>query len=168
MQQTRWWYGVLSGLVLLWVGGCADIRPLWKGEQSLESLTLYFSEPVEFQIQTPAADEPLITMLELAITYDQGINRSDLPLFLTLEAPDHEVMEFDTVVPLKREGEWLGIPEENEVDYTVTHIAVTNLKLEPDAAYALKIYANDEAKEKIYGVIRVTLRVYRENDFKGE
>jgi len=168
MQHSRWWYGVLSGLCLLVLGGCADIRPLWKGVQSLESLTMYFSEPVEFRIETPPGEDPLIAMLELAITYDQGINRSDLPLFLTLEAPDHQVQEFNTTIPLKREGEWLGIPEENEVDYTITHVAASHLKLAPDATYELKLYANDEEKEKIYGVIRVVVRLYREADLQQD
>jgi hypothetical protein len=107
-------------------------------------------------------------MLELAITYDQGINRRSLPLFLTLEAPDHQVQEFNTTVIIKEEGEWLGIPEENEVDYTVTHVAAMGLRLQPEAPYELKIYANDDAHEKIYGVIRVVLRVYSEASLQGE
>lgn len=168
MKQSRWRHGILGGLCLVILCGCADIRPLWKGEQALESLTLYFSEPLEFTIRIPPAEQPVRAMLELALTYDQGINRTSLPLFLTLETPDHQVQEINTLIPLKEDGQWLGIPEENEVDYTITHVVAQDLRLEPNAPYELKLYANDESQEKMYGIIRVVLRVYAMTDLEGE
>lgn len=168
MKQSRLLHITIGAVCLCILMGCGDIRPLWKGEAKLESLTLYFSEPIEFTVEFPDPDPPTTTMLEIAITYDQGINRTNLPLFLTLEDPSHQVQEFSTDIVLKEEGEWLGIPEENEIDYTVTHIAVKGLLLESDSQYQLKIFADDDNKEKIYGIIRLAVRLYRQADFETE
>lgn len=152
---------LFGGLLLLLMHSCGDISPVWKGAAKLDTLTLYFSEPLEFDIRFNHPEPELETMLELAITYDQGINLGSLPLFLTIEDEEtHTVREFSIEVPLREEGQWLGYPEENGVDMTVSYIAIQELTLKSDQTYQLKIFANDEESEKIYGIIEVVARLY--------
>jgi len=153
---------ILLGSIFLLASGCGDLAPLWSQESKLESLTLYFSDPLEFTVDFNSPEPEVSCMLEMAITYDVGINRRMLPLYITLENPEEaqRVQEFYTEIQLREAEEWLGIPEDNGVDYTLTHIAAQKLKLKPDTPYTLKIFANDDDSEKIYGVVKVSARLY--------
>lgn len=147
--------------ILLLSHGCGGITPVWKGEAKLDTLTLFFSEPVEFEIKFTHPEEELPTRLELSITYDPGINRERLPLYLTIEDNEnHQVQEFDNSVTLKENGQWLGEKEENQVDYTLTYDAIDELTIKPSQTYEMKIFSNDEESEKIYGIIKVVARLY--------
>lgn len=148
-------------LVLLAMLGCGDIIPLWRGELSLNDYTLYYSDyPSEFEMDlSEVQGQEVHARLELVIRYYVGIGRSDLPLFIIIEDEENNISEFTTNVPLKSGDQWLGIPAENEIDYLITHDAIPSLKLKP-SKYKLKIYANDDNEEKIYGVVRIEARLY--------
>lgn len=141
--------------------GCGDIIPLWVDETELNDFTLYYTDkPVEFHIEIDQlTTESTQARLELDITYYTDIGRTDIPLFLSLEDDSNHVSEFNANVLLKAEGEWLGVPHNNEIDYTITHNVISSLELR-NGHYLLRIYANDEKKEKIYGVVRIVARLY--------
>ncbi|MEZ4775517.1 MAG: hypothetical protein R3D00_20195 [Bacteroidia bacterium] len=139
--------------------GCGEIRPVWKGEVKLANYELFYSEPCEFNVVVPPVQDSINGMLELVITYYVGITRNNLPLFIVLEDQQHNVREFTTNVILKEEGEWLGMPEENEIDYTLTHIAIPELELRA-GNYTLRLYANDDSEEKVYGVVNIEARIF--------
>ncbi|MDX2247245.1 MAG: hypothetical protein SF052_10735 [Bacteroidia bacterium] len=139
--------------------GCGEIRPVWKGEIKLANYELFYSEPCEFQVNVPQIKDSLNVMLELVVTYYVGITRNNLPLFIVLEDQQHNVTEFTTNVVLKEEGEWLGMPEENEIDYTLTHVAIPEFNLNP-GSYVLRLYANDDSEEKVYGVVNIEARIF--------
>jgi hypothetical protein len=160
---------LLSAVLLLGTSlGCGDIVPVWSGEAALQEQTLYFTEnPLEFPVDIDVKDSLVNLRLELQVTYYQGIGRESLPLFLILEDKDHNIIEHTTDILLKVENEWLGIQEKNEIDYSITHNAIPDISLLP-GKYSLKIYANDEKAEKIYGVVRIIARFYRYEDGLAE
>ena len=128
----------------------------------MENYTLYYSEPIEFEV--PLEDyltQPVTAMLELEVVYYVGITRSSLPLFIALEDENHVVQEYSANIVLKEEGEWLGVPRDNEIDVSLTYPVVTGLELRPET-YTLKIYSDDTEAEKVYGVVAVTARLYEQ------
>jgi hypothetical protein len=121
---------------------------------------MYYSEPCEYKVDlSNRISGPLQAMLELEITYYVGTNRTNLPLFVVLEDEQHKLQEYTTTIVLKAEGEWLGIPAENEIDYTLTHIAIPKIELQPKT-YTLRIYANDEEAERLSGIVEIAARFY--------
>ncbi len=149
--------------------GCGDIRPVWKGSMNMkkQGYTLHYSEdPVEFSLQIKDEQDDVDLMLEMVISYYVGISRDALPLFLVIEDSAHNVFEYNTEVILKEDGEWMGVPQQNEIDYSLTHIAIPELRLKA-GKYTLRIYANDEAQESVYGVVNVEVRLY-EREGLGE
>ncbi|MEZ4830232.1 MAG: hypothetical protein R3C61_28695 [Bacteroidia bacterium] len=156
--MTRRFYLPFFFLILISLG-CGEIRPVWKGEVKLENYELFYSEPCEFKVQIPPMQDTINGMLELVVTYYVGITRNNLPLFIVLEDQNHNVREFTTNVVLKEEGEWLGMPEENEIDYTLTHIAIPEVLL-TSGGYTLRLYANDDSEEKVYGVVNIEARIF--------
>lgn len=159
MTKYRFCHNYLLTFCLILSLGCGEIRPVWKGEVKLANYELFYSEPCEFNVVVPAAQDSINGMLELVITYYVGITRNNLPLFIVLEDQNHSVKEFTTNVILKEEGEWLGMPEENEIDYTLTHIAIPEMKLSA-GTYTLRLYANDDSEEKVYGVVNIEARIF--------
>jgi len=146
---------------VFWVS-CGDIVPTWVGEQSLEDYTLRkSSQPCVFPMIIDPIGDMLDLRMEMEITYDVGIGRNNLPLRLLIIDPakDRIIKEVETTVTLKAGGEWLGIPKENEIDYTITHNAIPHLKIKP-GNYLLQVYANDRKQEKIYGIVSITARLY--------
>ena len=157
-------------LTSLMVQGCGDIRPLWQGNMSMkdQGFTLHYSEdPVEFSLKINSEKEEVDLMLELVINYYVGIARNDLPLFIVLEDAEHNVFEYSSEVILKEDGEWMGAPTQNEIDYSLTHIAIPELQLK-NGDYTLRIYANDEAQASIYGVVSVEARLYERAALEAE
>ncbi|MEL7531420.1 MAG: hypothetical protein AAFN10_08945 [Bacteroidota bacterium] len=149
-------------MTIVVMSACGDIKPVWKGDMNMEKqgYTLHYSEdPVEFQLDLKASESDLDLMLELMISYYVGISRSELPLFIVLENENHDLFEYTSEVILKEDDTWLGIPQQNEIDYSLTHIAIPELRLKP-GTYTLRIYANDEAQESIYGVVNIEARLY--------
>lgn len=149
---------VMVGLL----GGCGDVRPVWKGSMNMkkQGFTLHYSEdPIEFSLSIKPEQEEMELMLEMVVSYYTGISRNGLPLFLVLEDEEHNVFEYNTEVMLKEDGQWMGIPQQNEIDYSLTHIAIPELRLKA-GNYTLRIYANDEAQESVYGVVNVEVRLY--------
>ncbi|MEL6626045.1 MAG: hypothetical protein AAFQ83_11535 [Bacteroidota bacterium] len=160
LRSTRTY---LVGIVLLGLIGtsCGDIRPLWKGEKKLsdQGYALYRIEPCEFEIEIKTAQQEVDVMLELAITYYLNIARTQIPLFLILEDESHNITEYATNITIREEGELLGYPDENEVDYTISQIAIPELTLTP-GFYNLKIYSNDRYSEKVDGLVKIVARVF--------
>lgn len=95
----------------------------------------------------------------MALTYYTGLGRNEIPIYMVLEDAKTNVQEFQTNIPIKSSGAWQGVPDENEIDYTITHTAIPSLTLE-EGTYSLKIYANDDKEEKIYGIVRIAARLY--------
>ncbi len=158
-------YKRVLGLYLLFLvlqTACGDIVPIWVGQQDLSDYTIYTAEnPCEFSMVVDPIGEQLKLRLELEITYDIGISRSSLPIRLVILNKDKSKTLFskETIVQLKAEGEWLGIPEENEIDYTIAHNAIPSLTIAP-GTYVLEVYANDQDQAKIYGIVSITARLY--------
>ncbi len=152
---------VLIGIISLALTSCGDIIPLWVGEAELNDYTLYYTDkPLEFNINIdPLNQDTLRTRLELEITYYTEIGRTDIPIFLVLEDSKNNVSEYNTNITIKADGEWLGYPRNNEMDYTITHNAIDDLEIN-GGQYLLRVYANDEDQEKIYGIINVVARLY--------
>jgi len=149
-------------MTIVVLSSCGDIKPVWKGDMNMEKqgYTLHYSEdPVEFEFDLKGGEADLDLMLELMISYYVGISRSELPLFIVLENENHDLFEYTSEIILKDDDTWLGIPQQNEIDYSLTHIAIPELRLKPDT-YTLRIYANDEAQESIYGVVNIEARLY--------
>lgn len=159
--------------VLIASTACSEIVPVWTDALDLtKDYTLYRTDlPREFEIQFDHPQPELDVRLELELTYDiSGIGRKDLPLILFLERKDSLETSFPQgfpiKIPLKEDSKWLGQAGTNEVDYVITYIVIESLLLKSGAAYSLKIYANDEQTEKIYGVVRLAARLY-ENQLEG-
>ncbi|MEM7659377.1 MAG: hypothetical protein AAF399_24875 [Bacteroidota bacterium] len=152
---------VVSLLILCsWIlVSCGEIRPLWKGTSKLEGFTMYYSEPCEYLMDLSHLPGPVEAFLELEITYYVGTNRTNVPLFLVLENKQHDLKEHTTNVILKADGEWVGIPAENEIDYSLSHIAIPYLRLQPDE-YVLRVYANDDDAERLYGIVEIAARLF--------
>lgn len=161
MTFSRYFANILLILLVLAETGCGDIRPVWKGEKNLreKGFTLYFSEPCEFSIDLNDLNAPLNARLELAITYYVKISRTSLPLYLVLEDENHVRREFFTNVLIKDDGEWLGFPDEEGIDFTITHMAINELRLEK-GKYSLKIYSDDQDFEQIEGIVKVAARLF--------
>ena len=160
--QTRILFPSAILLVAI-LNGCGDLRPVWKDTMNMkkQGYTLHYSEdPVEFSLKIGSEQAQQSLMLELVVSYYTGISRNGLPLFLVLEDADHNVYEYTTEIILKEDGEWMGVPQQNEIDYSLTHIAIPELELN-SGQYTLRIYANDEAQESIYGVVNVEARLYQ-------
>ena len=137
--------------------------PGMEGELVLSDYTLYYSDqPREFQIDISDQNSGQELRLELALTYYTGLGRNEIPLYMVLEDEHTNVQEFQTDIPIKSEGAWQGVADENEIDYTVTHTAIPSIKLEK-GTYSLKLYANDDKEEKIYGVVRIAARLYNKD-----
>ena len=152
---------------LIGISACSEIVPVWVGTLDLtKDYTLYRTDlPREFEIQFDHPQPEVDVKLELELTYDiSGIGRKDLPLILFLERKDSIETSlpqgFPVKIPLKENSKWLGSPGANEVDYLVTYPVIPSLLLKSGATYSLKIYANDEQTEKIYGIVRLSARLY--------
>ncbi|MEM9933230.1 MAG: hypothetical protein AAF824_06450 [Bacteroidota bacterium] len=145
---------------LLTIPSCGDIVPVWRGEIILSDYTLYYSDlPREFEIEITDQNAGQELRLEMALTYYTGLGRNEIPIYMVLEDAKTNVQEFQTNIPIKSSGAWQGVPDENEIDYTITHTAIPSLTLE-EGTYSLKIYANDDKEEKIYGIVRIAARLY--------
>ena len=114
-------------------------------------------------------------MLELEVTYDAShINREELPLKIFLEPKGSKELkrfplkEYQVNIPLKIEGEWVGMPDQYGVDYVLTWPAIQSEQFFP-GKYTLKIYSNDKHQaEKILGVIKIAARLYDRNGMVEE
>ncbi|MEO0896959.1 MAG: hypothetical protein AAFY71_11205 [Bacteroidota bacterium] len=148
-----------SVIAVIFLTSCGEIRPVWKEERKLDDFTLEFQTPCEFQIALENATEPVTVKLELAITYYVGISRTSLPLYLVIEDENHNIQEFTPDIQIKREGKWIGTKDENEVDYTITHEAISAITFEK-GTYSLKIYSNDENSEQVDGIIKISVRLF--------
>ena len=148
-------------LIIICCCGCGDIVPVWVGESNLEDFTLYYTEPVDFEVNVDRLAASLDLRLELEITYYQGIGRNTLPLFIVIQDKEREkdVREFTVDVQLRSGDEWLGIPSSNEIDYVLTHNAIESLDLQ-QGLHTMKIFTNDEEEEKIYGIVKIIARLY--------
>ena len=75
---------------------CSGVVPIWSGKKTLEDNTLYFSKPIEFQleVQGEKPDVPVLLYLELDVTYYTQIGRTDLPLSLIFEKIGARQVEF--------------------------------------------------------------------------
>lgn len=151
---------------------CSGVVPIWSGKKNLEDNTLYFSKPIEFQLEVVGEkpDVPVPLYLELDVTYYTQIGRTDLPLsFIFEKIGDAKSfpIEKDKTLLLKENDTWRGKPDEYNSDYTLTEQVLTDLKLTP-GRYKFKIYGNDagnpkrkdDGSEKIFGVLKIEARLY--------
>jgi|GEM_PF-3556730 len=144
--------------------GCGDIVPVWVGEIILEDHTLYYTDlPRELDMVLESEEALMDLRLELEVTYYAGMKRSQLPIFIAIEDGQNPAKIQSTKIKLKENGEWIGERHENEIDYILTHEAISSIKLKP-GKYKMKIYANDEEAEKIVGVIKIIARMYQNSN----
>lgn len=153
------------------LAGCGEVVPVWKQEVSFPEYTLYHNKAKKLEISLDFPEETSRKCrMEFEITYDiSGIGRPELPLSIILQKESGDISppkEFNVVVPLQAEGEWLGIPQDNEVDYVITYIVIPDLELEK-GEYSMNLYANDNNNDQIYGVVKILARLY-ENEALGD
>lgn len=162
-MQTTVKYILFFFIVLIGNSGCSDIVPVWTSSLKIPDMTLHYSKPIEFSFQVSGeANKARAYYLELDLTYYTPIGRNDLPLEIIIENTlDMEKFpqEFHPVIPLKADDKWLGKQEDYETDYTLTYVAIPSVKLKP-GSYKIKIFANDSKNEKIFGVVRVSVRLF--------
>ncbi|MEL6251292.1 MAG: hypothetical protein AAFR87_04705 [Bacteroidota bacterium] len=163
VYKTQKAFITIVTITLLFLSGCSDITPIWKGDYKLQNFTLYTNEPCQYEVEVGPEFGELDAKLELTITYYNKISRNDLPLSIFLEQDStHEIQEFTAVIPLKEEGDWLGTPiEGKEYDLILSHDAVEKIKLAP-GRYTLRIFANDieVSSGEIEGVMQIDARLY--------
>ncbi len=167
-------FSIFNSLFLaLWLlSSCSEVVPIWSGKKNLEENTLYFSKPIEFELQVPGnkPEVPVSLYLELAVTYYTQIGRTDLPLsFIFEKIGDAKAfpIEKDKTIQLKEKDTWRGQIDEYNSDYTLTEQVLPDVKLTP-GKYKLKIYGNDsgnpkrkdDGSEKIFGVVKIAARLY--------
>lgn len=155
---------ILFILLSTLLSGCGGITPIWTQELKLTGdHTLYFAHtPREFQLEVPPAHDSAASVLrlELEITYQvNAVGRNDLPIELIIEKGGAPPMSYEVHVPLRTDGKWLGVPRRYDEDYALTYPVIPSFRLGP-GSYSLKIYANDDQKEKIYGITRLVARLY--------
>lgn len=127
-----------------------------RGEVDLKDYTLSYNEaPLEFLLKVPGeGKEKKPFHLDLDLTYYVMIARNTLPLYVVIEdSRDFTFQEFNVKVPLKSEGQWLGEAQDYDTDYRLSYTALPKLNIAP-GTYTMKIYANDDKEEKIYGLVK--------------
>lgn len=141
--------------------GCGDLVPVWLQSNTLNDYTLENTSPCSFDVSIEKGTS-ITAWLELDITYDTGINRSRLPLKIALKeaGKDEYTAVYESIIDLKIEGEWMGIPLENEIDYMISHKAIPAITLEPQRRYILEVYSNDPESGSVYGIIKISARLY--------
>lgn len=149
----------VAGVALALLASCTDAVPVWKGQVSIENLYLKYNQPCEFEMDLGHLKDTLRSRMEIQLTYDPGINRDELPIYIVFEDDSHNLVEYPSTIFLKENNRWIGEPEPNEVDISLTQIAIPDLMVEP-RKYHLKLYANDQDSAQIYGVVRVGLRLF--------
>lgn len=151
--------GTWVGLLLL--AACGDLIPVGVGRARIPDFTLHHEEiPCEIPLDLVFPGGARNLHLELALTYEVVINRNSLPVrMVLLDSLNEVVAHHELTIPLRVEGEWLGAPEDNEVDYTLTFNQAPIMELEP-GRYDLHVYANDPSGKDIPGVVEIAARFY--------
>lgn len=160
----------LGILLSLSQSGCGGVSPVWKGacEELRKSKTLYYQQPCEYQFSPVSFLEDGPYALEFTLTYYSQIGRSELPLFVVLEDDKHSTQEFTLSIPLKKDGRDLGVPAQNEIDLTVTHLAASSLALEEDTYYLRVFYDGERLMEaEAEGIIALEARLYNSDVYVG-
>ncbi len=150
-------------LILGLATGCGGITPIWKGhcEELAESKTLYYQQPCEYLIEVDKLLDPGPYSLELTLTYYSQIVRTELPLFISIEDNLHNTEDYYFSIPMKKDGRDLGVPAQNEIDLTITHLVVKELKLTEDT-YFLRVFYDGERimEDEAEGIIALEARLY--------
>lgn len=150
-------------IVLILLSSCSGITPIWKGDckELAESKTLYYQQPCEYQIDANQLSDPGPYSLELTLTYYSQIGRTELPLFISLEDNLHNTQDFYFSIPLKKDGRDLGVLAQNEIDLTITHLAIEELELSEDS-YFLRVFYDGARimEDEAEGIIALEVRLY--------
>lgn len=145
------------------LSGCSGITPIWKGDckELAESKTLYYQQPCEYLIEKDQLVDPGPYSLELTLTYYSQIGRTELPLFISIEDNLHNTEDYYFTIPLKKDGRDLGVLAQNEIDLTITHLAVKELDLTEDS-YFLRVFYDGERimEDEAEGIIALEARLY--------
>lgn len=150
-------------IILGFATGCGGITPIWKGncEELAESKTLYYQQPCEYLVEVNKLADPGPYSLELTLTYYSQIGRTELPLFISIEDNLHNTEDYYFSIPLKKDGRDLGVLAQNEIDLTITHLAVKELALTEDT-YFLRVFYDGERimEDEAEGIIALEARLY--------
>lgn len=150
-------------ITLGFLSGCSGITPIWKGDckELAESKTLYYQQPCEYLIEVGKLVDPGPYSLELTLTYYSQIGRTELPLFISIEDNLHNTEDYYFSIPLKKDGRDLGVLAQNEIDLTITHLAVNELILTEDT-YFLRVFYDGERimEDEAEGIIALEARLY--------
>lgn len=159
--RANWRMAFLISLGIL--SGCSGITPIWKGdcEELAESKALYYQQPCEYLIEVGELVDPGPYSLELTLTYYSQIGRTELPLFISIEDNLHRTEDYYFTIPLKKDGRDLGVLAQNEIDLTITHLAVRELELTEDT-YFLRVFYDGEGimEAEAEGIIALEARLY--------
>lgn len=159
--RAKW--GLVIPIALGILSGCGGITPIWKGDckELAESKTLYYQQPCEYVIEANKLVSPGPYSLELTLTYYSQIGRTELPLFISIEDNLHNTQDFYFSIPLKKDGRDLGVLAQNEIDLTITHLAVQELAL-PEETYFLRVFYDGERimEDEAEGIIALEARLY--------
>lgn len=158
-QKWRLVFPIVLGII----SGCGGITPIWKGDckELAESKTLYYQQPCEYLIEVNKLVDPGPYSLELTLTYYSQIGRTELPLFISIEDNLHKTEDYYFSIPLKKDGRDLGVLAQNEIDLTITHLAVQELALTEDT-YFLRVFYDGERimEDEAEGIIALEARLY--------
>ncbi len=154
--------------ILCFASGCGSISPIWKGScrDLAETKTLYYQQPCEYQINAENFSLSGPYALELTLTYYSQIGRSELPLYLSFEDDQHDIQDFHCSIPLKKDGRDLGMPAQNEIDLTLSYLALPFVELGAKS-YTLRIFYDGEKlmEEEVEGIIDLEARLYQAEAF---
>lgn len=153
------------------LAGCGGITPIWKGSCASvkETKTLYYQQPCEYLIPAAAIPTAQDYALELTVTYYSQIGRAELPLFIAIWDEQGETREFSVTIPLKENGKYRGEPAGNELDLTLSHLAIPAVSLQPQD-YQLSVYFSGTVvmETEVDGIIGLDARLYRARDYLQE
>ncbi len=162
---------LLSGLLAIIISSCGGITPVWSEscDELEETKTLYYQTPCVYKLNTSELIAPGPYVLELSLTYYSQIRRSELPLFLILEDGQKNTQDFYFSIPLKNGGKDLGVPAENEIDLTLSHVAIQNLDL-PAEEYTFRLFFDGERmmENEVEGILGLEARLYNAEEYASD
>lgn len=152
----------LFGLVCALCVSCNEVVPIFVDSQDPPNGTIFYADqPLEFSIRTDAPASEIDTRVSITIVCDKTLfTREELPLMLIWEGPNIELKEVPISIPVRVGEKWLGNPAETDADQAIVFAEIPSLVLQTPTRYSLKIYGDDDKQEKIFGVMRVEVRLF--------
>lgn len=155
---------VLTPIIgLLFAISCLDIVPLWKGSRTMENYLLPGdSAACSFPIHLDSLAPIMYIKIELEVTYDTYTGRNELPIKLTMadSTGAFSLTPTSVIIPIRKEGKWLGYPYKSNREYIVVHTAIPRQKVYP-GSYTLNLSADNRDLSFLPGIIAIGVRLYK-------